>query len=337
MTNALFSGPVVTRARWCVLPLLSCCRAKAEVRFEDGKCFVDGAVATLAQVEKRQAEVTSLIAAHQPLVVLVTVVIVVLASTSYIERLLLLLSLRRTEAPSLTEKFRQTMERYRERPLRYFAIVGTTFCLLLVAAGFYVFLDAEKRSNEIALSRLQFCQLALRTEQASDVLDVQRRSLAALAETASGIQALVAKLPPDEKQKAQEIVDQLTATVAKENKVIADSIERSDAAMRAVETRTELVERGLGAVQTDIAKVTSLSSAVSDLANLIKQLDAKVTAANVANANGATHLAKIDDKLSAMSAQISGLDAKVTAADAALRAEKQRPRLLNPPASQPAP
>lgn len=325
------------RAPWYSLALLSCCRAKAEVRFEDGKCFVDGAVATLAQVEKRQAEVTSLIASHQPLVVLVTVVIVVLASTSYIERLLLLLSLRRTEAPSLTEKFRQTMERYRERPLRYFAIVATTFCLLLVAAGFYVFLDAEKRNNEIALSRLQFCQLALRTEQASDVLDVQRRSLVALAETASGIQALVAKLPPDEKRKAQEIVDQLTATVAKENKVIADSIERSGAEMHAVEMRTELVEHGLSAVQTDLAKVTSVSSAVSDLASLIKQLDAKVTAANAANADGAAHLSKIEDKLGTMSAEISGMNAKVMAADAALKAEKSHPRLASAPASQPAP
>lgn len=97
-----------------LLALLTCCRGAGEVRFEDSQCFIDGAAATLAQVEKRQAEVAHHVSERQPLIILVTVVVVVLASSSYIERLLLLLSVRRAGAASLAERFRQAMARYRK-------------------------------------------------------------------------------------------------------------------------------------------------------------------------------------------------------------------------------
>ena len=67
----------------------------------------------------------------------------------------------------------------------------------MLAAGLYIYLDADKRASERALGMLQFCHLALRTNEEQGVLDEQRRNLAAIESTAGDIRTLVDKLPPE--------------------------------------------------------------------------------------------------------------------------------------------
>src|SRR5262249_52887743 len=154
------------------------------VEFTGGQCVIDGAPATLDQVEARQARLSERIVARQPISVVGTVLVVGLAGFSHIEKPFLLFNSRKTPAHCLGARLRLALDRYRAHPLRYFAIVSTTLLLLGVAGGFYVYLDADKRASERALGLLQFCHLALRNDEAQSILAEQRRNLASIESTA---------------------------------------------------------------------------------------------------------------------------------------------------------
>src|SRR5262249_39614621 len=153
------------------------CGGPGRIQFDNEQCLIDGTPATLAQVEARQTQVTQRILSRQPLFVLVTILVVVLAGTSHVEKLFLLFSARHKEARGLGERLKLALDRYRAHPVRYFSIVAGTLTLLLVAAGLYIYLDADKRASERALGTLQFCHLALRTAEEQGVLDEQRHNL----------------------------------------------------------------------------------------------------------------------------------------------------------------
>jgi len=83
-----------------------CGNGPGRVEFVNGQCLVDGAPATLPQVETRQAQVSEHILSRQPLLALVTVMVLVLAGMSHIEKLILLFSTRKSGAQGLGERLK---------------------------------------------------------------------------------------------------------------------------------------------------------------------------------------------------------------------------------------
>jgi len=254
------------------LSALAGCEHPGRVEYAGGQCIIDGKAATLVEVESRQAKISERIVARQPLSVAVTILVVLLAGASHIEKLILLFSTRRKEAHSLGDRIRNALDRYRAHPMRYFAIVVGTLLLLGCAGGAYVALDASRRADERALGLLQFCHVALRNRQADAILDEQRKNLTSIEDTAGAIRTLVGGLPPEEQKKARQIVEQINGALEKQGKLVNELMTKSDESTRAA------LERGLGVLASDFESLKGLPSGLHDLADGQKKLEAAVHA-----------------------------------------------------------
>ncbi len=271
---------LVPAARRLALALLlfsaaGCARA-VHVEFTGGQCLIDGESATLPQVEARQARITERVLARQPWFVVVTILVVVLAGASHIEKIALLFSTRHKEAHSLGDRLRNALDRYRSQPVRYFAIVSGTLALLVLAGACYVYLDADKRASERALGLLQFCHLALKDREQQSLLDEQRKNLEALQSTAGNIRTLVDGLPPEEQRKAQEIVAQMNSALSHQGRLVSDYAERTDEQTKAVREHTAVLEKGLTALETDVVALKTMPGALRDLSGQMQKLDGRI-------------------------------------------------------------
>lgn len=275
------------------------CGGPGHVQYDNDRCLIDGEQATLSQVEARQAAVAARIQSRQPWFAVVTIVIVIVAGASNAEKLIVLLRARKHEGENrpLSERIRDALDRHRQSPLRFGAIVGSTLGLLAVAAGFYVYLDVDKRASERALGMLQFCHLALRTSEEQGVLAEQRKNLTAIQSTAGDIRALVDKLPPEEKQKAREIVAQMSAALEKQGKIVGDYLSRSDEQQKALEQHNAFVEKGLSSLSTDVGALKSLPAALKDIGDGVKKLDGKLAGEDASVKTLEDKLVELDDKV----------------------------------------
>ena len=276
------------------------CHGPAHVEFTSGQCMIDGRAATLSEVEARQARISERILARQPLFVVITVLIVALAGFSHVEKLVLLFVTRKTQAHGLAERLRLGLERYRAHPLRYFSMVLGTLTLLGMAAGLYVYLDADKRASERALGLLQFCHVALRNNESQHILDEQRHNLQTIESTAGNIQALVGKLPPAEQRKAKEIVAQINAVLAQQGKLVSDYAERNDESTKAIREQASNLQKGLTTLGTELSGLKSLPMSVQSLGDELRKVDAHV----------ADRFTATDAKLAEMKAKLDLLAAR---------------------------
>jgi hypothetical protein len=288
-----------------LLVLLAGCSGPGHVSFDNGRCLIDGAPATEAEVEARQSSVSSRILERQPYFVLITMLVVALASLNYVGKLVVLFSNKKTDGDGLREKLRVWIDRHRLKPVRYFAVLITTLALLLAACGAYIYLDADKRASERALGMLQFCHLALRTADEQGVLAEQRHNLEAIQSTAGDIRSLVDKLPPEEQRKAQQIVDQMNGALAKQGRLVSEYLNRTEESTKAVREHTQAVERGLSTVEAGVLGLKSLPAGLSNVADQLHKVDGHVTT--------------VDGKLAA-------LDGRIAALDGALKALAARPQ-----------
>jgi hypothetical protein len=279
------------------------CHGPGHVEFVGGQCMIDGKPATLSEVESRQARISERIVGRQPMFVLITVLVVALAGASHLEKVILLFSTRRTQVHGLAERLRLALERYRAHPLRYFTIVVSTLSLLGVAAGFYVYLDADKRASERALGLLQFCHLALRNGESQSILAEQRRNLQAIESTAGNIQALVDKLPPAEQRKAKEIVTQINTALAQQGRLVSDYAARTDESTKAVREQTENLQKGLTSLGAQVLGLKSLPASIHDVGEQVRALDGRVGAG----------LTAVDGKLTTVDAKLASVDGKLDA------------------------
>ena len=278
---------------------LAACGGPGRVEYDQERCLIDGHAVTLGEVETRQAEVAARIQARQPWFAVVTIVIVLVAGASNIGKVTVLLRARKQEgeARPFSERIRDALDRHRESPLRFGAIVGVTLALLLLAGGSYIYLDVDKRASERALGMLQFCHLALRTSEEQGVLAEQRKNLTAIQSTAGDIRALVDKLPPEEKQKAREIVAQMSSALEKQGKIVGDYLSRSDEQQKALEQHNAFVEKGLSTLSTDVGALKSLPATLKDLGDGVKKLDGKLAGEDASVKTLEDRIAALDDKV----------------------------------------
>lgn len=270
------------RRRFLGLAILSTlvwlgCSGPGKVRFDRDRCYIDGHEAGLPQIEEREAVVQHRIAARQPWLVIITVVVVVLAGMGYVEKLMLLLSASR-DAKGMGGRVRELVERYRAHRLRYFALVGGSVGVLVTAGIVYIYLDADKRSNERALATLQFCHLALRTGEETSALDEQRRNLALVHQTAGEIRQLMDKLPPAEQVKAQEIMGHMDDAVGRERRLITDHLARSEETTAAIRDGTASIEKGVSGLQAAVGDLKTLPASIKGLADTMHRTDEHGTA-----------------------------------------------------------
>lgn len=267
------------KALLAALLVLAACGGPGHVQYDNDHCLIDGQPATLDQVEARQAAVAQRIQSRQPWFAIVTIVVVLVAGASNIEKAMVLFRARKHDGQKpLSERIRDALERHRQSPLRFGAIVGSTLGILLVAAGFYIYLDVDKRASERALGMLQFCHLALRTSEEQGVLDQQRRNLLQIQSTAGDIRSLVDKLPPEEKQKAREIVAQMNNALEKQGKIVGDYLSKSDEQSKELKEHTALVEKGIMSLSTDLLALKSLPAVLKDIGDGVKRVDGKLGA-----------------------------------------------------------
>jgi hypothetical protein len=304
------------------LVCLSCvglggCRVH-RIEFTSGQCRLDGAPITAHEVEERQASLTERIASRQPIFVVVTILIVVLAGTSHVEKLVLLFSTRRVEAKGLGERIRVALDRYRVYPVRYFSIVALTLALLVLSGGFYVYLEADKRASERTLGLLQFCHLALREAEAKNVLDEQRRNLDSLEATAGSIRTLVDKLPPDEQRKARDIVEHIDGAISKQGQFVGDYFEKSGASMKSLEERTAALEHAMVQAQASLDGLKPVPSDVHDTSGAVKALDGKIVSLDGKIVSLDGKIVSLDGKLGGLDGKVGGLDGKLGGLDGKL-------------------
>jgi hypothetical protein len=274
------------------------CGGVGPVKYDNERCFIDGHQATLTEVEAAQASVSQRIVERQPWFAVVTLLVVVIAGASNIEKLLVVVRARKVghDRP-WNERLRDALERQRERPLRYFSIVGAMMILLVLAVAFYIYLDADKRTSQHALATLQFCQISLKSDDERQALDEQRKNLASIQSTAGDIRALVDKLPPEEQRKGQMIVDQMNSALQRQGKMVGDYLTRSDEAAKELLAHTADVQKGLTTLQSDIAVLKVLPSLLRDVGDQLRKVDAR----------GGDNTGR----LAAMQGQLGELDAEV--------------------------
>jgi hypothetical protein len=276
------------------------CDGPGHVQYDAGRCYKDGRSLTVQEVEADQAQVARRIASRQPWFAVITISVVLLAAIGNAEKGLLLVRARRAEGHRpLAERLREVLERQRETPLRFAAIVSGSLALLVFAGAAYIYLDIDKRASERALAMLQFCHLALRTQEEESVLNEQRRNLEAIESTAGDIRTLVGELPPDEQRKAQLIVGQLNTALAKQGKIVGDYVARTDEAQKDLSTHTVAMEKGIASVEGDIAGLRSLPAELKDLESAAHGMD--------------TTMASFDGRFADLHARIAGVDAKLDA------------------------
>jgi hypothetical protein len=189
------------RSTAAMLALLPAC-ASSTVEYASGKCLIDGAPASLTQVEERQSEMTQHVLSRQPILTAIVVGMVAMAIAGYLPRIFAILTARKAPVEKFSDRLRARIERYRAHPIRYFLLVGISLSLLITAGVVYVALDADKRASERALANLQFCHLALRSAADTD-------HLKKIQSTEREIRALVSKLPAADQRRARNIADQL--------------------------------------------------------------------------------------------------------------------------------
>lgn len=205
------------------------CGSVGRIQYDRGQCLKDGQPMTAQGVEREQAAVASRIASRQPWFAIITIGVVVVAVGSNAQRALALFKARHLHGEQpLAERLREALTRPRGSPLVFASILTVSMVLVAVGGGFYIYLDIDKRASERALGMLQFCHLALKTQEEQTVLTQQRRNLEAIQSTAGDIRMLVGKLPPDEQQKAQLIVSQMNDALAKQGKIVGDYAERAN-------------------------------------------------------------------------------------------------------------
>jgi hypothetical protein len=289
--------------------LLAACQGPSRVEYADGRCLIDGAPATQKQVEAREADLSRRLVSRQPWSSLLTVMVVLLIGVSNLEKVRVIFATRRAPGKGFAERVSAVLERHREHPVRYFAMIVGALVLLLVAGGLYIYVDLDKRASERALGMLQFCHLALRTEEEQAVLDEQRRNLSTIQNTAGDIRALVDKLPPEEQRKAQLIVDEMNGALGREGKLVNQYLQRSDETNRVLKEHTETLQRGLSSVEAGVLSLKSLPGSLHDL-----HLDVQ----------------KVDDKLKLLDGKLQSDDAKLGTLEASVRALAARPERACP-------
>jgi hypothetical protein len=267
------------------------CNPVGRVQYENNKCLIDGHSATVGEVEAKLTAVSQRILERQPWFAVVTLVVILIAGASNVDKLLTLLRARH-EAHDRPwgERLRDALQRQRQRPLRYFLIVAGLTSLLVLAVAFYIYLDADKRASERALGMLQFCNRELKNDDERQALDEQRRNLAAIQATAGDIRALVDKLPPEEQRKGQMIVDQMNAGLQRQGKIVGDYLARSDEAEKQLLEHTADVQKGLSTLQSDVAVLKVLPSVLRELGTQVQKIDGHV-------GDGTGRLTTIDGKL----------------------------------------
>ena len=292
------------------------CGGPGRVQYDGGRCFKDGRALTVKEVEADQAEVARRIASRQPWFAVITIGVVLLAAAGNAEKALLLVRARHVEGHRpLAERLREVLARQRESPARFAAIVGGSLTLIVLAGGAYIYLDIDKRASERALAMLQFCHLALRTQEEEGVLDEQRHNLEAIQSTAGDIRTLVGKLPPDQQRKAQLIVEEMNTALAKQGKIVGEYVARTDEAQKDLSAHTVAMEKGLASVEGELAELRSLP-------------------ANLKNLETAAH--RIDETTTSFDTRFDELRARLTGAETKLDALLARPVCVPPaPAAPP--
>lgn len=285
------------------------------MRFGRDACFIDDAPVGIAQVEGEEARISERMAKRQPLFVAVGLLVVLLAGAGYILRVVDIVSARGADGYGFVDRLRMALDRHRAYPARYFSIVGGSFTLLLLACGFYGALDSDRRAAERDLGLLQFCHLALRTADEHDVLSRQKENLAELAATAGQIRALVGQLPPDEQQKAQLVIRRISEELDRQDKTLADSLERNAQASAQVRAQTERLERGISDVAAAVDALKGVPIALSSLQKNQLELGEELEAVSTRLDQGAkadaehrvlfaSFAQKIDAQLGAVGAQL---------------------------------
>lgn len=296
---------------------LAGCDGPGRVQFDGGRCFRDGRPLTAKEVEAAQANVAERIASRQPWFAVITIGIVLLAAAGNAEKLLLVVRPRHVEGQRpFLEKVRELLLRQRERPALFGTIVGGSFALIVFAGSLYIYLDIDKRANERALGMLQFCHLALRTQQEQGVLDEQRRNLQAIESTAGDIRNLVGKLPPEEQRKAQLIVDEMNGALDKQARIVGEYIERTDEAQKDLSNHTLAMEKGLASVQDELTQLRALPANLKDLQGAAHRIDETTTSFDGRLADVRSRLAALDTKLDALTTKFDSIAAKVDAQSA---------------------
>ena len=311
---------MILRALLVGMVMLAACGGPGHIQYDSDRCLIDGHAASLGEVEARQASVAQRIQSRQPWFAVVTIVVVLVAGASNADRALLLLRARKHDGGrALSDRIRDTLDRHRQHPLRFGAIVGGTLGLLVMAAGLYIYLDVDKRASERALGMLQFCHLALRTGEEQGVLDQQRQNLAQIQSTAGDIRALVNKLPPEEQRKAQLIVGQMNAALEKQGKIVGEYLTRSDQESKLWKEHTALVEKGLSTLTTDLTLLKSLPATLKELDDGVKRVDGKMASDDARLAALQSSLGELDGKLKQLLARPSCDTPRAAAAPAAVK------------------
>ncbi|HEY1548367.1 MAG TPA: hypothetical protein VGG28_11125 [Kofleriaceae bacterium] len=255
------------------LALLNGCAPKSPVEYIDGQCLISGVPASLAQVESRQAEITQHILSRQPVLTAIAVAAVVIAGAGYLNRILTMVLARRSQ--SFADRLRARLERYREHPVRQFALVGGVLCVLAIAGVAYVSLDSDKRQSERSLGTLQFCHIALRSANEQHALAEQREHLASIQSTEHDIRALVDRLPPAEQEKAREIATQLQTSLGQQRALVSQYATRADTTAKAVVEQGADLQRGISKLDGEVVDLQTMPAAIVKLATDVRELRAR--------------------------------------------------------------
>lgn len=302
----------VVRLAFVLLSLcLFGCSTVGGIEYDGGRCLEDGQPMTAQRVEQEQAAVASRIASRQPWFAIITIGVVVVAVGSNAQRALALFRARHAHGQEpLADRLREALTRQRGSPVVFASILAVSMVLVAVGGSFYIYLDIDKRASERALGMLQFCHLAMKTQDEQKVLTEQRQNLEAIQSTAGDIRTLVGKLPPDEQKKAQLIVTEMNDALAKQGKIVGDYAERADEAQKDLSEHTAAMEKGLATMEGDLAGLRTLPNDVKDL-------------------EGATR--RIDQAMTSIDGRFDDLRAKVASVDAKLDALAARPACTTPP------
>jgi hypothetical protein len=283
---------------------LTACSGPGRVQYEGGRCLKDGRQLTTQEVEADQTEVARRISSRQPWFAVITIGIVLLAAAGNAEKALMLIRARHADGHRpFAERLHDVLARQREKPALFGMIVGGSLALIVLAGGAYVYLDIDKRASERALGMLQFCHLALRTQQEEGALDEQRRNLEEIESTAGDIRSLVGKLPPDQQRKAQLIVDQMNRALDKQGKAVGEYVARTDEAEKDLSTRTMAMQKGLASVEGELSELRSLPANLKDLEGAAHRIDETTTSFDARLGEIRTRVADVDAKLDTLLAK----------------------------------
>lgn len=256
-----------------VLVLSACGSAPARVTYDKDHCYLDGQAVQIEDVEVEQSVLAQRVLDRQPIQTGITLLILLIAGATYLDKLARLFSRQRhpdgERGPTMTARLRAVIDRQRQHPVRYFAIVSSTVTVILVGAGVYIYLDADRRASERALGQLQFCHLALKSAAEQAALDEQRKNLDQLSETAGSIKSLVNQLPPEEQRKAELLLTQMRAALGNQDKLLS----RETAVAQAVAAGSVTLQKNLGALAADVGGLRPLPQRIKELTEALGRVD----------------------------------------------------------------